>query len=59
MYLDIINSLAAVGAFFFGYRIVRERLMKRTVTEIRKTIILFVLCLITLWFINIYIGFIQ
>lgn len=59
MYLDIVNFLAAIGAIYFGYRICNARVKGKKITEVRKSIILFVICLVVLWFINIYIGYIQ
>lgn len=59
MYLDILNYIAAVGAIFCGLRICKARVQKKDLSNSRMSIAFFILCLILLWFINIYTGFIQ
>lgn len=59
MYLDIINFLAAITAIYSGYRICKARVRNEQLSEVRRSVILFVICLIILWFVNIYIGFIK
>lgn len=59
MYLDILNFLVAIGAIFWGFKICSARVKEKKMSEVRKYVILFVICLIVLWFINIYIGYLQ
>lgn len=59
MYLNILSFLAAIGAIYFGYSIGRARKNGQSASGVRKMIISFILCLIVLWFINIYIGYMQ
>lgn len=59
MYLDILNFIAAIGAIFSGLRICKARVQKNDFSKSRMAIAFFILCLILLWFINIYTGFIQ
>ncbi len=59
MYLDILNFIAAAGAVFSGLRICKARVQKKEFSDSRISIAFFIICLILLWFINIYTGFIQ
>lgn len=59
MYLDILNFIAAAGAVLSGSRICNARIQKKALSESRVSVAVFILCLILLWFINIYTGFIQ
>lgn len=58
MYLDILNFILAGGAVLSGLRIYKSRVQKNDFKP-RMAIYFFIICLVLLWFINIYKGFIQ
>lgn len=57
--LDIINYMAAIAVIFLGYKLCIARIKGRKFSELKPLIYSFAICFVIMWFINVYVGFIN
>lgn len=58
-FLTIITFIVTILLVYITIQLFRERMKGKKFIELKKPAILFIVCLAVLWFINIYIGYIQ
>lgn len=55
----ILSYFVAIATVFFGYRVWKNRVTGKKFSEMKGLVYGLVICIVILWVINIFIGFLQ